>query len=260
MERGHSFKVLCKECPHFYYVKSGDNLPIYSTGRVLIRGVLFLNVESVSAILKEGMAVSTKLGSGMTWCRNIVYKSERNCVCLALIEQYLENIIIPGSTISIKYVDEYFIYLFEGTIINISASYPPYLTVRITNAEEIINSRLSPRYDVYMAADLKPGWDDTSYFAVITDISFGGLAFICNLKLDYNEELEITAYLPKGLKINTKGKIIRKTIKNNVIDYSMQFIEINESNCNLLSKYFSSLESEISLLYKQYLSDVKGKI
>lgn len=219
-----------------------------------------MNVEAVSVILKEGMAVSTKLGSGMTWCRNIVYKSEGDSVYLALIEQYLENIIIPGSTISIKYVNEYFIYLFEGTITNINPSYPAYLTVRVTNAEEILNSRLSPRYDVYIAADLKPEWDDSSCFAVITDISFGGLAFICNLKFDYNEKLEITAHLPSGQKINARGKIIRKTIKNNVSDYSMQFIEISESNCHLLSKYFSSLESEISVLYKQYLSDVKGKI
>lgn len=208
--------------------------------------------------MREGTTISTRLGSSLTWYRNIVYKSEGNCLYLALIEQYLENIIIPGSSISIKYINEYFIYLFEGTVCDIKARHPGYLTVRVTNAEEIINSRLSPRYDVYIAAAIKPGWDDKDCFAVITDISFGGLAFMCTYKFDYNEELEVSAYLPSGGIVTAKGKIIRKNQKNTIFDYSLQFNEINESDCSLLSRYLSSLESEISATYRQYLTDIKG--
>jgi hypothetical protein len=224
------------------------------------KGDDFLNYEAASAILTEGTAISTKCGSNMAWHRNIVYKSEGNLVYLALIEQYIENIISLGATISLKFFDEYFIYLFEGVVSAINAEHPGYIIVRITNAEEILNSRLSPRYDVNLAASLKPSWDDTVYFSVISDISFGGIAFMCDHKFDYNEELDISIYLTPTEVLSAKGKVVRKIVKSSVIDYSMQFIEIDEYNCTILSRYFSSIEEEISAMHQQFLTSVKGKL
>jgi len=214
-----------------------------------------LNLELVSAILKEGTSVGTRLGSNLAWYGNIICKSDGNQVHLALIRQYLENVLSSGTSISLKHMNEYFVYLFEGIVCDISAHYPGYITVRITNAEEIINTRLSPRYDVYIAADLRYDRDDTANFSVVTDISFGGLSFVCNHKFDCDDELEVTIYLPSKKIVHAKGKIIKKTAKNNLIDYSMQFVELNENNCSLLSQYFTFLEMEISSMYKQYLTD-----
>jgi len=212
-----------------------------------------MNVEAVSSILKEGSPVSTKIGSGPAWYRNIVYKSEGNLIHLSLIDRYLENAVITGTHISIKFFNEFFVYLFNGIIHNIYAGYPGYVIVQITDAEEIINTRLSPRYDIYLSANLKPEWDSIFYFSIITDISYGGMAFMCTHRFDYSEEVEVTAYLPFNQVFQTNGKVIRRSIKSGIIDYSMQFIEISEQSCGLLSKYFARLDAENAALYQQFL-------
>ncbi len=212
-----------------------------------------MNVEAVSAILKEGSSVSTKIGSGPAWYRNIVCKSKGNLVYLPLIDRYLENTVTSGTYIAIKFFNEFFVYLFSGIVHEIYAGYPGYVIVQIADAEEIINTRLSPRYDTYLPANLKPEWDNVYYFSVITDISYGGMAFMCTHRFDYSEEVEVTAYLSVNQVFQIKGKVIRRSIKNAVIDYSMQFTEISEQSCSLLSKYFSRLDAESAALYQQYL-------
>lgn len=223
------------------------------------REMIFLNVEAVSVILKEGALIGTRLDNNLSWCGNIVYKSEGRIVYISLVDRYLEDAVVPGRLISIKYINEYFIYLFEGTIIRISAEYPSYAAVRVTLAEEVINSRLSPRYDVHLTASLKPVWDGDSYSTIVTDISFGGTAFICSNRFDYNEELDIDIRLNDNQFIKTRGKIIRKIIKNKTAEYSMQFSDMDESNYKTLSLYFSQLEEAASAMYKHFLTDIKGK-
>lgn len=212
-----------------------------------------MNAESVSAILKEGSHVATRLGTGMAWFRNIVYRSEGNFIHLALIDRYLENLIVPGIQISVKYFNEFFVYLFDGVIHSIHAGSPGYVIVQINDAQEIINTRMSPRYDTYLQANLKASWDNTYYFSIITDLSYGGFAFICTHRFDYGEEIEATAYLPYNQVFQTTGKVIRRSLKNDIIDYSMQFIVIDEHNCSLLSKYFKRLDAENAAMYELYL-------
>ncbi len=212
-----------------------------------------MNVEAVSAILKEGSPVSTRIGAGPAWYRNIIYKSEGNFVYLSLIDRYLENIVIAGTHISIRFFNEFFVYLFSGIVHTIYGGHSGYVTVQITDAEEIINTRLSPRYDTYLPANLKPEWDNLSYFSIITDISYGGMAFMCTHRFDYSEDVDATVYLPLHHIFQAKGKVIRRNIKSGIIDYSLHFIEIDEENCGLISRYFSRLDAENAALYQQYL-------
>lgn len=212
-----------------------------------------MNVEAVSAILKEGSPVSTRIGYGPAWYRNIVYKSEGSLVQLSLIDRYMENTITAGSHVSIKFFNEFFVYLFNGIVHNICAGLPGYIIVQVTEAEEIINTRLSPRYDTYLPASLKPEWDSMSYFSIITDISYGGMAFTCAHRFDSSEDIEVAAFLPSNQVFQTKGRIVRRNIKSSIIEYSMQFTEINEQSCELLSKYFARLDAESTALYEQYL-------
>lgn len=212
-----------------------------------------MNSEAAAAILKEGSHVSTKLGNGLAWFRNIVFRSDGKYIHLALIDRYLENVIVVGNHMTIKFFNEFFVYLFEGVIHTIQAGNPGYIIVQIDDAEEIINTRMSPRYDAYLSANLRAPWDNSYHFSVITDLSYGGMAFMCTHRFDYGEEIEVTAFLPFNQIFQTTGKVIRRTMRNNIIDYSMQFVLIDESNCNLLSKYFTRLDAENASMYELYL-------
>lgn len=222
-------------------------------------GVIFMNVEAVSVILKEGALIGTRLDGNLSWRGNIVYKSEGRTVYVALLDSYLDDAVSPGRPISIKYINQYFIYIFEGVVIKVDPTYPAYIAARVTSAEEVINSRLSPRYDVHLSADMKPVWDSDSYAATVTDISYGGIAFICGSRFDYNEELDTDIRLYGNQVIKVRGKIIRKSKKNKVSEYSMQFSDMDEGSYNKLSLFFSQLEENADLMYKRFLADIKGK-
>lgn len=216
-------------------------------------------MEAVSVILKEGSLVGTRLDNSPFWCANIVYKSEGRIVYVALIDRYIEDSVAPGRTISIKYVDEYFIYLFEGVIIKTSMEYPGYAAVRTTSAEEVINGRLSPRYDVHLSASLKTVWDSGAYPATVIDISYGGTAFICNRKFDHNEEVDIDIRLSGDKTIKARGKIVRKNIRGKITEYSLQFSDMDDGSYKALSLYFSRLEEDAGAMYRHFITDIKGK-
>jgi hypothetical protein len=204
--------------------------------------MILLNAMAVSTILKQGMIIRTKLNSSLTWYENIVYKIEANTVYISLKPSYIENIILPGMTMFLKYTNEYFEYLFEGIVSEIKPFNPGFITISVNKAEEMINTREFPRYEVYLASDITPCYSETSCFSIITNICLGGMAFLAKYQFDYGEETEVLIYLPNYETVKAKGKIIRRNHKTNYIDYSMQFIDMDECHSILLSKFVASLE------------------
>jgi len=53
-----------------------------------------LKKDIVSKVLKEGTVVNTKLKNGDIWIQNIVYRTEKHMISIALLNEYLENIIM----------------------------------------------------------------------------------------------------------------------------------------------------------------------
>lgn len=219
-----------------------------------------MNTAVVSSILKEGTVVSTKLDSDNSWYPNIIYKSECNSVCVALIGKHLESMIYAGANLSLKYSNEYFIYFFEGRILQINTAYPAFILVQINKAEEIVNTRLYTRYDTNLAAGIKPVWDDVRHFSIVTNISLGGMAFLSTYKFDNGEECEACISLPGQKDIGVRGKIVRSSIKARMNDFSFQFTGIDSPDKVHLSHYLSTLEDEMTALQNHFYTEIKGKL
>lgn len=203
-----------------------------------------MNASAVSTILKEGMIVNTRLDNSNAWYYNILCKSKGNKVSVRLLDSYVQNVIMPGSTIVLKYSNEYFQYLFEGTVSEITVNDPAHVVVQVNKAEELINTRAFPRYDLYFTAQIKPLWRDVPFFCITSNIGLGGIAFLSQHQFDYGEENDVSIYLPNRQIIHAFGKVIRKCSRGNLFDYSMQFMEIDEVNSGLLSAYLQSIEEE----------------
>lgn len=222
--------------------------------------MIYLNAEAVSAILKGGEAITVKLGGSPYWYGNIVYASEGRLVYIALTESLAGWGVAPDKPICVKFVNEYFIYIFEGRVAGINEEYPGYAAIRISSAEEILNGRLSPRYDVQLEARLRPVWDNEESTATVTDISFGGAAFISNGRFDTHDELYIGIKLHGNQKINAIGKIVKGNNKSKLTEYSLQFLNMDENSYRFLSLYFSHLEEEAGRMYEKYRSEILSKI
>lgn len=215
---------------------------------------------NISSVLNEGMIVNTKVGSGNIWYQNIVYKCEDNQLCLALVQEYLESTVLIGTTIFTKYANEYFEYLFEGTVTDIKISGPGHITLKISKGEEMINTREFPRYDIYLPSEIRPIWDDIKHFCIAINISLGGMAFVSKHDFDYGEESEVHVFLPCDKIVAAKGKTIRKSAKNDHICYSMQFTEMTEESSILLSNYLTCLDDKLNEIRTHFFNEVKPKL
>lgn len=223
--------------------------------------MIFLDALAVSAILNEGMLVSVRLGSGAAWHGNIIYEVSNSTIRIAYIDKFMKVDAIPGRPAWIKFSNDYFVYYFSGIVKSINTVPPEYVCIKIDTAEEIINNRLFPRYDVKLRASLKPVWDDEVYHSTVTDLSYGGAAFICAHKFDSNEHLEMSLSLPGNITVKVTGKVIRrKCSQSTIADHAVQFIECDNVNSRLLSEYFSKLEDETSEIYQHYVAKIKGKL
>lgn len=220
-----------------------------------------MNASAVTAVLYEGMMIGVRLGSSVPWHGNIVYGVTGNTLRIAYINKFMKDISAPGCNAWIKYSNDYFIYYFSGKVESISKTNPEYITIKIDSAEEIINNRLFPRYDVSLKAALKPAWDDEIYHCVVTDLSYGGAAFSCEHNFDINEQLEMSLHLPGDTIAKVTGKVIRrKSTQGTSSDHSVQFIECDNVNNKLLSDYFSQLEDEASEIYQHYVAEIKSRL
>ncbi len=210
------------------------------------------------ALLKEGTLVYTKLSTSSIWHQNIVYKLENKTVTVALLTGFLENIIMPGQNITIKLTNEDMEYLFMGTIEEICPQFPSHVKINIESIKDLKNSRVFPRYDVYLAANIKYENSDEEYFAIIHDISLTGMAFysrdIFNIN---NKQLNITIYLPDKNIILAKGNVNRKIDFQTYTDYGLHYTDMQEENNNSLYAFFSILEEDKSKIKDSFFSSIK---
>ena len=220
-----------------------------------------LKAETVSTILSEGMMVGISLGSNAPWHGNIIYGLNSSTIQIAYIDKFMRGIAVIGCPVSVKYSNDNFVYYFCGIVKDVSKGSLEYVSVKIESAEEIINNRLYPRYDVKLDALIKPLWDDEAYPCTVTDLSYGGAAFICEHKFEGNEYLEMNIFLPDNATAKLTGKVVRrKCTHTTIIDLAIQFMECDNTNNKLLSKYFSQLDEEVSSIYDNYITKVKGRL
>ncbi|ODM26635.1 PilZ domain-containing protein [Acetivibrio mesophilus] len=214
--------------------------------------------DVVSRVLKEGMVVNTKLKNGSIWIQNIVYKVEKHLVSIALLSEYLENIIMLGQSITVKYSSEHSEILFEGEVVKIRPEYPSYVTIDIKHVKEIKNTRIFPRHDVYLGATVRISDSPAERFVIIHNISLVGMAFYSK---DYFEidsgEHDFSIFLPNRKSINSRGKVNRRSPKSDFTDYGLQYTDMTEESNNTLSCFFNLVEEEKMKLRDQFVNCVR---
>ncbi len=222
--------------------------------------VFVLKTEAFTAVLKEGMMIGIKLGTDTPWHGNIIYSIDSTTIRVAYIEKFMKGIVKPECPVLVKYSNDNFFYYYSGRILDVSKSSVGFVTIRVETAEEIINNRLFPRYDVRLEAALKPVWDDEVYLCTVTDLSYSGAAFVCEHSFEYNEQIEMSLKLPNNTTVKLTGKVVRRKVSTIAeIDHAVQFIECNSDNNKLLSEYFSQIEKEVSDIYFNYISQNQKK-
>lgn len=209
-----------------------------------------MNPCGVISKVRPGSVVSTKPSGSAAWQQNIVLHAYEKYILLPLVPCYLENLVLPGSTIKVKYNTEYYEYILEGMVKEIRLEASSSLLVEVLRAEELVNTRSFPRYDAYLACQMMSVWTHTSHFGITTNISLGGMAFVSKGQFDYGEECNVVLHLHTGNCVTATGKIIRKLARSHILDYSMQFIDMSEEQNNMLAGFIYMLDEKLCMLQK----------
>lgn len=219
-----------------------------------------MNVSAIPAILKEGMMVGVRVGSNAHWHGNVIYEAGDSVIRIAYLDKFMKGIAEPGCPVWIKFSNDYFIYYFNGIIESVSFKLPANVSVKLHSAEEMINNRLFPRYDVRLEAVIKPLWDNEAYDCIVTDLSYGGAAFICKHKFERNENIEILLKLTDDNTVTLTGKVVRRrNFDSNDSDHAAQFIECDNNCSRQLTEFFTQLEENFSGIYLQYISELRKR-
>lgn len=226
----------------------------------MILEVTVLNASAVPAILSEGMMIGVSLGKNAPWHGNVIYGISGTTIKIAYIDKFMRGIAVIGCPVSVKYSNDNFVYYFSGIVKDICNFPLEYVSVKIDSAEEMINNRLYPRYDVKLEALVRPLWDDVVYPCTVTDLSYGGAAFLCDHQFDSNDYLEMTLTLPNNATAKLTGKVIRRRYAHtNIINHALQFIECDNTNNKLFTDLFVQLDKEAESIYDRYMKDVGEK-
>ena len=159
---------------------------------------------------------------------------------------------------SIKLTNKDMEFLFTGTVTKIQPQFPSYVTINVKTLKDMKNSRVFPRYDVYLAANIESNNSKDKHFAIIHNISLIGMAFYS--KNDFSisdEQLNLTIYLPNKDIITAKGTITRKISSDSYIDYGLKYTDMQEDINNSLYSFFSELEDEKSRLKDIFFKSIK---
>ena len=226
----------------------------------MVMEVVPLNPSIVSSLLREGMMVGVRVGVDAPWHGNIIYAVNGSSVKLAYIEKFMKDFAVPGNNVWVKYSNDYYIYYFSGKVDKLVSEPSESVLVELEHAEEMINNRLFPRYDVRLPATIRPAWDNDTYDCTVTDLSYGGVSFICEHKFESNEYIEMALHLTNGNTVNVSGKVIRRrSAMGDQTSHAAQFIECNNRENKLLAEYFGQLEEEASEIYRKYEEKSRDK-
>ncbi len=214
--------------------------------------------------LSEGTVIKTKHCHSSSWVTNVVYAINEDYIeiDIGLEEDYIQNIIMIGDTIKCKYTSEDYEFNLVGWITRINAGFPQRITIKVHDVGKFENKRDSFRFDVYLCAIIKRNRsEEKGIFAVMTNISHTGAAFVVKEELDKQfgisdkKENEAVCYFEiyasPERQINFQGTIRRKSENERGKEYGVKITDIDIKSEKVLSELLEELEKKDKEFYNK---------
>lgn len=214
--------------------------------------MIVLNKICMSKLLYPGSLVSVKVENGLAWSLNIVSGCRNEYIDIPMTQDLLKSFIFIGSDIELKFKNEYYEYIIQGTISKIELCGSPFIRVDIQDIAEAKNSRIFPRRDVYLPATLSIDSENT-YFCTISNISLGGIAFLLDREIKSDTECEANIFLDKDNTIFVKGSILKSVKLDPFFKFNMKFTYMDEEDSNCLYSYIQAIDKSYDILRSIYL-------
>ncbi len=217
--------------------------------------------------LDRGKIIRTRHCESHNWVTNMVYGIDEESieVDMGLEKNYIDNILMIGDTMKCKFTTDEHEYIIIGWVTRINTQFPQSITIKVHQIERFENKRDRYRYDVYLSTVVKLKKEDIKgAFAILTNISFAGSAFIVREELGTllgfdeaavsNSNVYMEVYLSPQKIISVEGEIVRRNVKDRGIEYGVRHFDM-ELDCE---KLLNDFMGELAIKDKEFYNKRSG--
>ncbi|HQA56322.1 MAG TPA: PilZ domain-containing protein [Acetivibrio sp.] len=203
-----------------------------------------LESKNLIKLIKLGSPIDVKHFKMYEYINCIVIEKSENDIKLEMKDNTQETLFFPGDHVVLNYSNNDELYVIDGTIIYVFSINPPVIKVRMNKCEKLKNLRKHERYYVSLMANIRVSGCNKPFFAVVKNMSSGGIKINCNELLSTDDVLEVEVILDRTNKLVFSGAVVRKNKLGNYYEYGIEIKGISESNIKCLYHYLKWLGSE----------------
>ncbi|MBP5427369.1 MAG: PilZ domain-containing protein [Clostridiales bacterium] len=207
---------------------------------------------AINEFLKSGDIVRSRRYGSNEWNTNVIFDIKENeFVIDAGTKEETFGDIKEGNEFELRFTTKEFEYSIRACVVGVFVSPIQTVALRVEDIKKYNNMRKDLRHFVYLFALIRNKKNEKDpIFAVVTDISAGGVAVAVNDKKNLNrmeikvgEELSFEVSLEDQRKLHFIGTIKRKKENGDNTEYGVQIKDIDKKNKDMLNDYVYELET-----------------
>jgi|LSQX01.3.fsa_nt_gb hypothetical protein len=199
--------------------------------------------KNLTRMIIEDSNVDIKHYKMFEYLNGRVMENENNTLKLRVKEFLNETFVFPDDHVIINYSDVKELYVLSGTVSYVFSVSPLTINVEINSIEKLKNLRKHQRFYVSLMANIKVQGFLTPVFAVVKNISPGGIKVNCSETLIPEDILEVEVILDRTNKLVFKGAVVRKSRIKDYYEYGIEIQGMTEANVKCLHHYLNWLDS-----------------
>jgi len=204
----------------------------------------FLSTKTLSKIVRINSPADLKHFRMFEFINATIIDRTENEIILKVRDSIKDPLFFPDDHVVINYSNQKELYVMSGVISYVYSVSPLKISISVNGIEKFKDLRKHQRYYVSLTSTIKVSGFVTPIFAVVKNISSGGVKVYCKDILTYDDIIDVEVILDRTNKLNFNGKIVRKAKIKDYYEYGIEIIGLSESNLKCLYHYMRWLNSD----------------
>jgi len=195
-------------------------------------------------VIKLGSGVDIKHFKVFEYINAEVLDKEDDVIKLEAKDVLKETLFFPGDHVVINYSNTNELYVMDGSVNHVYDISPLLIDVRINKVEKLKDLRKHERFYVSLMANIRVCGTSKLVFAVVKNMSSGGIKINCSDQLTKEDVLEVEILLDRTNKLVFSGSVVRTNKMSDYFEYGIEIRGISENNLKCLYHYLKWLDSD----------------
>ncbi|MCX7920396.1 MAG: PilZ domain-containing protein [Clostridia bacterium] len=197
---------------------------------------LFSNIKP-SKLIKKGDHIELKHFNMFDFINATVLDISDGEITLLLTDSFDGCFLSTTDPVVLNFMTENDMYVISGEISLLETLSPIEVSIKIKKVEDRKNLRKYERFYVSMIAGVKAPGSSEEVFAVVKNISLGGVKFNSHLDVSLKDIVDVTLILDQSRKVSFKGVVVRKSELSDLFEYGVEICEINKKDLSTLHSF-----------------------